>query len=219
MSPATTVTLNNILNYNFGSNTYSPALPTKMSFGLSTTQVTAAGIASVTEPIAASGYARIEICNAALASVTGMAYSTKTVTLKATNVYAVGDPIVVAGINTGFTVTNVDGTWVCKTGTNATDVVFDVTNQPVGTTPQTITVGTVTSGNWTTSTTGTLSNGRAITFGTPSSAWGTILSVFIADSITRHAGNVLWYYTLNPSRVIGINSIESFAVGAVVVTM
>jgi len=46
-------------------------------------------------------------------------------------------------VNTGFTVTNIDGNWVAKTGTNATTVVFDVTAQPVGTTPQTITVGTI----------------------------------------------------------------------------
>jgi hypothetical protein len=216
---ATLATINNILNYNFGSRVYSPVLPATMYFGLSTTLVTAAGIASVTEPATANGYARVALCNTLLASVTGMAYTVKAVTLKATNVFAVGDPITVAGVNTGFTVTNVDGTWVCKTGTNATDIVFDVTSQPVGTTPQTITVGTVTSGNWTASTTGTLSNGRAIAFPQSSASWGTILSIFIANSGTRAAGDVLWYYTLSPSRVVAINTIESFAVGAVVVTM
>jgi len=78
------------------------------------------------------------------APVTNMAYSTKEVTLTATNTYSVGDVIKVTGVNAGFTVTNIDGTWTCKTGTNGTTVVFDVTDQPVGTSPQTITVGAVT---------------------------------------------------------------------------
>jgi hypothetical protein len=190
-----------------------------MYFGLSTQLITAAGITTVTEPATADGYTRVALCNTALAVVAAMSYSTKTVTLTTDNSYEVGDPIVVAGVNTGFTVTNVDGTWVCKTGTNATTVVFDVTNQPVGTTPQTITVGTIMSGNWTTSTVGTLSNGRAITFPTSTASWGEIKSIFIADSATRHAGNVMWYYTLSPYRTIANNTTESFAIGAVVVTL
>ena len=216
---ATLLTLNNILNYNFGSRIYSPVLPPTMYFGLSTELVTTSGLVSGSEPATANGYARVAFCNTALASVTGMAYATKTVTLKATNIFAVGDPITVAGINTGFTVTNIDGTWICKTGTTATDIVFDVTNQPVGTTPQTISVGTVTSGNWSISTTGTLTNGKAITFPESSGDWGTAVSLFIADSITRDAGNVLWYQPLSPTVVVQTNTIVDFPIGTVIVTM
>jgi hypothetical protein len=72
-----------------------------------------------------------------------MSYLLKVVTLTAANAFAVGDRITVAGVNTGFTVTNVDGNWICGEGTNATTVVFTVAVQPTGTTPQTIAVGTI----------------------------------------------------------------------------
>jgi len=76
-------------------------------------------------------------------SVTAMSYSGLTVTLTVPNAFSVGDHITVAGVNTGFTVTNINGNWVCKEGTNATTVVFNVTVQPTGTTPQTLTAGTI----------------------------------------------------------------------------
>jgi hypothetical protein len=76
-------------------------------------------------------------------AVTALSYLLKVVTLTAANAFAVGDRITVAGCDTGFTVTNVDGNWVCGAGTNATTVVFTVTSQPTGTTPQTISVGTI----------------------------------------------------------------------------
>jgi hypothetical protein len=75
--------------------------------------------------------------------VTAMAYTLKVVTLTAANALAAGDRITVAGVNTGFTVTNIDGNWICEAGTNATTIVFTVATQPTGTTPQTISVGTV----------------------------------------------------------------------------
>jgi hypothetical protein len=75
--------------------------------------------------------------------VTAMSYAGLTVTLTAPNALAVGDYITVSGVNTGFTVTNIDGNWVCKAGTNATTIVFDVAAQPTGTTPQTVTAGAV----------------------------------------------------------------------------
>jgi len=78
------------------------------------------------------------------APVTAISYLLKVVTITAVNTLEVGDHIRVAGINTGFTLTNVDGDWICETGTNATTIKFTVTSQPVGTSPQTITVGTVT---------------------------------------------------------------------------
>lgn len=76
-------------------------------------------------------------------TITGMAYTSKVVTLTAANSFKVGDLIKVAGVNSGYSVTNIDGTWTCGTGTNATTVVFTVTNQPVGTTPQVTSHGTI----------------------------------------------------------------------------
>ncbi len=97
---------------------------------------------SLTRPANTTPYAANRSINCTVA-VTAMAYDGLTVTLTANNAFAVGDRITVAGVNAGFTVTNIDGNWTCKTGTNGTTVVFDVTDQPVGATPQTITVGTI----------------------------------------------------------------------------
>jgi hypothetical protein len=74
---------------------------------------------------------------------TVMAYATKTVTLTAVNNFNIGTRIRVAGVNSGYTVTHIDGDWVCKTGTNATTIVFDVASNPVGTTPQNASHGTI----------------------------------------------------------------------------
>ncbi len=221
--PATKTMINNILNYNFGKRAYTtPDFPDDVYFGLSTTVISA----SVN----------------CVATVTAMAYTLKVVTLTATNVFGVGDLITVEGINAGFTVTNIDGNWVCGTGTNATTIVFTVANQPVGTTPQTITVGTVsgtitepdhdTGGyhriaysndesaeKWTVSTLNSLSNTDAISFDKSTASWGTVVSIFIADSITRTTRDLLWFYTLSPSIFIQDDTTETFAVGAIVVTM
>jgi hypothetical protein len=97
---------------------------------------------NLTRPSNATAYAANQSLNCSVA-VTAMSYALKVVTLTANNAFSVGDRITVAGVNTGFSVTNIDGNWTCKTGTNATTIVFDTTNQPVGTTPQTITVGTI----------------------------------------------------------------------------
>jgi hypothetical protein len=97
---------------------------------------------SLTRPANTTAYAANKSINCSVA-VTAMAYTLKVVTLTAANAFAVGDRITVAGVNTGFTVTNIDGNWVCSTGTNATTVVFTVLVQPTGTTPQTISVGTI----------------------------------------------------------------------------
>ena len=97
---------------------------------------------SLTRPANATPYVANKSMNCSVA-VTAMAYTLKRVTLTAANAFAVGDRITVAGVNTGFTVANIDGNWVCVAGTNATTVVFDVLVQPTGTTPQTISVGTI----------------------------------------------------------------------------
>ena len=209
--------INNILNYNLGSRAYSPAHPADVYVGLSTTEVT-------------------DISNIS-ASVTAMSYLLKVVTLTATNIFKEGDSIIVAGVDAGFTTTNIDGTWVCDAGTNSTTIVFTVDTQPTGTTPQTISVGTVTgdiivepSGGdayarvsysndaspqqWTVSTNGELENTTAVTFPESTASWGTALNVFIADAAS--AGNILWYYTLSPSINIQANTVISFAAGDIV---
>lgn len=223
--PATRLLLNNILNYNFGYRGYSPALPSDYYFGLSTALITESSNLS--------------------AAVTAMSYTLKVVTLTCINIFTAGDIVTVVGVDAGFTVTNIDGTWTVSTAT-PTQVVFTVTNQPVGTTPQTITVGTVSGaivseppehvdGNdslyarvaysndaspqqWTVSTIGTLSNTVAVTF--PESGanapWGTMFSVFIADASAIGTGNILWYYTLNPSIIVQEQDIVSFAIGDIV---
>ena len=137
--PATTITLNNILNYNFGAQVYSPVNPANMYFGLSTTLVDATGLATSTEPATASGYTR--------------------------------------------------QTYVNDTA------------------------------KWTTSSVASLSNKIAITWTQASASWGTILSVFIADSTTRAAGNILWYHTLSPTMPVPLNTTVSFAIGAIIVTI
>lgn len=60
---ATTETINNVLNFNFGAQAYSPANPATMYFGLSTAAITAAGLTSTTEPATASAYARVAFTN------------------------------------------------------------------------------------------------------------------------------------------------------------
>jgi len=97
---------------------------------------------SVTRPANTTAYAANKSINCSVA-VTAMSYSGLTVTLTANNAFAVGDRITVAGVNSGFSATNIDGNWICKTGTNATTVVFDVLIQPTGTTPQTVSAGTI----------------------------------------------------------------------------
>jgi hypothetical protein len=97
---------------------------------------------SLTRPNNTTAYAVNKTINCNVL-VTAMSYSGLVVTLTGPNAFSVGDRITVAGVNTGFTVTNIDGNWICKTGTNATTIVFDVLVQPTGTTPQTVTAGTV----------------------------------------------------------------------------
>jgi len=79
------------------------------------------------------------------AKVTGMSHTGagKVVTLTTPNGFVIGETIIVAGVNSAFTVTNIDGTWAAEAGTDTTQVVFTVTSTPVGTTPQTLDGGTV----------------------------------------------------------------------------
>ena len=73
--------------------------------------------------------------------------------------------------------------------------------------------------NWTTSSVGTLSNKIAITFPESTGAWGEIKSIFLADSTTEGAGNILWYYNFSPTFTIGTGTTATFAVGSIIVSM
>jgi hypothetical protein len=63
-------------------------------------------------------------------------------------------------------------------------------------------------------------NDETIVFGANTNTdWGTIRSIFIADSGTRDAGNVLWYYNFPVPFVVQIGATITFAIGSVVITM
>jgi hypothetical protein len=118
------------------------ALPVSLAVLPNTVIPTVVKSDTLVRPANTTAYAANKAVNCNV-SVTAMDYSGLTVTLTAANAFSVGDYITVAGVNAGFSVTNVDGLWVCKAGTNGTTVVFDVAVQPTGTHPQTITVGTI----------------------------------------------------------------------------
>jgi hypothetical protein len=76
------------------------------------------------------------------------------------------------------------------------------------------------SGHWSNSTAETLNNsGEAVTFAESTDIWGDIVSLFIADSGTRAAGNILWYTTLLPSLSVGDNTVVDFGAGTIIVTL
>jgi len=205
--PLTNYFKNEILNFNFGETSYYPSdMSSQLWFGLSLTEVTAEdnGGDTVTEPTAGS-YERMYFCNG-LPIMNGLAleYTGKNVTFTVDNTGALdaGDIVTIAGVNIGFSVTNIDGTWVLTNVGGGGQLSFTVANQPVGATPQTLSVGTARCANWSESTAGSLYNNKTVTFD-PSGAgdpWSTpgapIVSVFIADAQIGGAFNVLSFYTL-----------------------
>ena len=93
---------------------------------------------SLVRPANTTPYAANKSINCSL-TVTAVSYvaGTKTVTLTSNgHPLAVNDRITVAGMNTGATLTNVDGNWVVSAKDTNT-FSFVVTNTPTGTTPQT----------------------------------------------------------------------------------
>ena len=72
--------------------------------------------------------------------------------------------------------------------------------------------------NWSTSTLGTSHNDVALTFIESTASWGTALSIFITDTASG-AGNIWWYYTLNPEIIIQDNTIVNFPIGSIIVSM
>ena len=201
--PATIYTINNILNYDFGSTAYTP--PATFYFGLSLSILTA----DVNHEFVP----------------TAMSYDgSKHVTLTFDNdliTYAMmmpNDTVTIEGVDAAFSTTNIDGEWLIY-GSTPTSITFTTSIQPTGTTPQTLTGGLVTwaktdepnwIGNygrtgytnnkttWGTSLYGLLSNNIPIVFPESDLTWGTLKSIFIATNDTIFGGRVLWFDELEP---------------------
>lgn len=63
---------------------------------------------------------------------------------------------------------------------------------------------------------GSVANGVAITFATPSGSWGTITHFGIFDAST--SGNLLYWGALTTSKAPGNGDVVSFAIGALTIT-
>jgi len=50
-------------------------------------------------------------------------------------------------------------------------------------------------------------------------SWGVMQSIFIADSGTTGAGNILWYYNLVPTITIEADTVTTFPAGSLMVSM
>jgi hypothetical protein len=59
-------------------------------------------------------------------------------------------------------------------------------------------------------------NVAPFTFPTPTGAWPTVLSVFMADAPT--GGNVIWMANLSAPRTFGVGVVPGFAAGAIVIS-
>jgi hypothetical protein len=101
--------------------------------------LTFSGYDTLTRPNNTTAYAANKSVNCDL-TVTAGSYSGRAVTLtSAAHGLAAKDRITVAGINTGFTWTDVDGNWVITSVTTNT-ITFSVTTVPTGTASVTATV-------------------------------------------------------------------------------
>jgi len=69
--------------------------------------------------------------------------------------------------------------------------------------------------NWSTASSGTLTNSTAVTFAESTASWGTIVAVGMFDALT--GGNLLWYDSLSPSRVVASATTVLFAIGSITV--
>jgi hypothetical protein len=59
-------------------------------------------------------------------------------------------------------------------------------------------------------------NVAPFTFPTPTGAWPTVLSVFMADAPT--GGNVIWMANLSAPRTFGVGVVPGFAAGTIVIS-
>jgi len=64
---------------------------------------------------------------------------------------------------------------------------------------------------------GSLTNLISISFIESTASWGTITHVFISDALT--SGNMMYYSTLSPSRVVQSTTTVLFAASAITVTL
>lgn len=64
---------------------------------------------------------------------------------------------------------------------------------------------------------GTKANGEVITFPEATASWGTLDTVFIADSPT--GGNVLAYGSLTVAKAVGVGDTPKFNAGALTITL
>jgi len=69
--------------------------------------------------------------------------------------------------------------------------------------------------NWPAASSGSKSNGTAITFPTPTGSWGTVTAFGIYDASTT--GNLLYHADLTASQAVASGNTVSFAVGALIV--
>jgi hypothetical protein len=70
--------------------------------------------------------------------------------------------------------------------------------------------------NWPAASSGSKSNGTAITFPTPTGSWGTVTAFGLCDAST--AGNLLYHGDLTASQTVASGNAVVFDVGALVLT-
>lgn len=70
--------------------------------------------------------------------------------------------------------------------------------------------------NWPAASSGSKSNGTAITFPTPTGSWGTVTAFGVYDAST--AGNLLYHGDLTASQAVASGNTVSFAISALVCT-
>lgn len=75
-----------------------------------------------------------------------------------------------------------------------------------------------TSGSWTTSTAGSIINAVSGSFGASTGNWGTIRTIFLADSAVISEGNIWYYYTLSPSISVQTSTTLPIDVGSIIIS-
>ena len=205
--PSTNYMKELMIDYDFGSTSYTP--PSILYFGLSLSVLDAT------------------VNNEFIP--TAMSYDgSKHVTLTFSNAINFvtmmpNDTLTVEGVDTAFSTANIDGEWLINSSTPTT-VTFTTSVQPTGTTPQTLTGGLVTwavtnepnfIGNYArvgydndkvtwsiagadTPSHGIITNAIDIVFPQSDLSWGVLKSIFIATNDTTYGGKILWYDELEP---------------------
>lgn len=71
--------------------------------------------------------------------------------------------------------------------------------------------------NWTTSASGVVTNASAIVLDESTASWGTIVSIFLADSLT--GGNVCYFQTASPTFPVVASTEITFEAGTITATI